>query len=306
MPRKKKDIAAVAEAEVIPLEETEVVEAPEPVGADEKRRLDMRYIPIDLIIPNSWNANVMDDLTFNRLQDEIAEVGFIDPLEVVPNDEGFFVIIGGEHRWRSAKNLGFTEVPCVVLGDAKWKDQDLQKFVTVRLNVIHGGLDPDKFVVLYNEMADKYGADSIQHLMGMTDTQKFQKMLGWVKKGLKTSLPKEMATQIDDATKEVKSVADLSRIIQELFNRYGETVNQSFMVFVYGKQQHIYVQMDVKMRRAMEQVMEASRVLNKDINELLLPVFEGLAKSTNIQIEAQKMSEALNPAGPVAQKKEEW
>lgn len=294
MPRKKKDAAAAVELEAAP-----------PVPG-QGTRLDMRYINIDLIVPNAWNANTMNDITFNRLQDEIAEVGFIDPLEVVPNDEGFFVIIGGEHRWRAAKNLGFSEVPCVVLGEARWKDQDLQKFVTVRLNVLHGQLDPDKFVSLYNEMAGKYGADSIQHLMGYTDAQKFQKMLGWVKKGLKQSLPKEMAGQVDDATKEVKSVSDLSRIIQDLFNQYGETVNQSFMVFVYGKQKHIYVAMDVKMRRAMEQVMEASRLLKKDINELLLPAIEARAKQAAIEIESAKMSDAVNPSGSVAENKPGW
>jgi hypothetical protein len=287
------------------------VEAQEPetakVSADPKKRnIDFKWVPIDQIIPNSWNVNTQDEITFNILQDEIAEVGLIDPIEVVALEEDVYVILGGEHRWRAAKNLGFEEVPCILLTDTKWKDQDLQKFVTVRLNVIHGKVDSDKFVVLYNELAQKYGADSMQRLMGYADTQQFQKMLGWVKKGLKQSLPKEMGQQIEDATKEVKSVADLSKIIQDLFNKYGETVNQSFMVFTYGKQQHVYIAMDAKLRKSMDRVMECCRFTGQDINDFLRPIFDEFTKKAAIDIERKKQEEAVNGSSAVASAKPEW
>jgi len=288
----------------------EVTETTEVSSDKKKRQIDFRWIPIDQIIPNAWNINTQDDITFNMLQDEIAEVGMIDPLEVVPTEgadgETVYTILGGEHRWRAAKNLGHEEVPCILLTDTKWKDQDLQKFVTVRLNVIHGKIDPDKFVGLYNEMATKYGADSMQRLLGYSDTQQFQRMLGWVKKGLKQSLPKEMAQDVEDATKEVKSVADLSKIIQELFNKYGETVNQSFMVFTYGKQQHIYVAMDAKMRRSMDRVMECCKITGVDLNDFMRPVMDDLVKKAAIEIEKKRQEDAVNGSSAVAGAKSEW
>jgi hypothetical protein len=273
MPRKKK-------------EEPAQLAAPEP----KKRPIEFKWIPIDSIVPNGWNPNTQDDITFNVMQDEIAQVGFIDPLEVVPLDDGTFMILGGEHRWRAAKNLNHEEVPCVVLTDEKWRESDLQKFVTVRLNVIHGKMDPDKFVALYNEMAAKYGAESMQRLMGYADTRQFEKMVSWVKKGLAKSLPKEMSKEIEEKTKDIKTVQDLERIIQELFAKYGDTVNQSFMIFTYGKQQHIYVAMDAKMRKAMDKAMECCRLMGTDMNDFMRPVVEDFVRKAAIEIEKKRAS----------------
>lgn len=263
-------------------------------------------IPIDLLVPNSWNPNVQSDIEFNLLKDELAEVGAIAPITVVPLPDGFYRIIGGEHRWRAMKDLGHEHVLCAVLRDPKWQEEDLQKFVTVRLNVIHGKLDPEKFLSLYKEMVGKYGEEPMQRMMGYADSKAFQRTLGWVKKGLKESLPKEMAKDVEEATKEVKSVADLEKIIQDLFNKYGETVNQSFMVFTYGKQQHVYVAMDSKMRRNMDRVMECCRQLNVDINEFMRPVVEEFAKKAAVEIEKKKQRDAVGGSADIEVEKSEW
>lgn len=279
---------------------------PSPAPPSKKRYIEFQWVPIDLVIPNSWNINTQDDITFNLLQDEIADVGLIDPIEVVPTDDGLYVILGGEHRWRAAKNLGHEEVPCILLTDKKWQDVDLRKFVTVRLNVIHGKVDSDKFVTLYNELAAKYGADAMQRLMGYADTQQFQRLLGWVKKGLKQSLPKEMAQDVEDKTKDIKSVNDLQNVIQDLFQKYGDTLSSSYMIFVYGKQQHIYVQMDAKMRRSMDRVIECCRFTGQDLNDFLRPLFDEFTKKAAVEIEKKKQVDAVNGATDVAEKKPEW
>ncbi len=278
---------------------------PDVTPVEPKRPIQFKYLPIDLLVPNTWNINVQDELTFARLQDEIAEVGMIDPVEVVPTLEGLFVIIGGEHRWRAAKNLNHEEVPCVILTDEKWADGDLQKFVSVRMNVIHGKVDADKFVILYNEMANKYGADSLQRLLGYTDSRGFQKMLGWVKKGLKQSLPKEMAGEIEEATKEATSIADVSRIVQELFQKYGDTLASSFMVFTYGKQAHIYVKMSAKMRRSMDRVMEFCRTTGQDINQVMAPAVDECVRKATVELEKAR-AETKEAPPVVAADTPEW
>ncbi len=248
----------------------------------------MEYLPVDEVIPNSWNPNHEDDATFNRLVDEIADVGLIDPIEVVPMEDGTYVILGGEHRWRAAKTLGHEEVPCVILCDKKWQDGDLQRFATVRMNVLHGKIDGDKFMRLYNEMAAKYGADSIQQLMGFVDAQGFQKLIGAVKKGLKKSLPPEMQAEVDARMKEAKTVQDLSNIIQDMFNKHGDTVSMSYMIFTYGKQQHLYIAMNSKMRKAMEKVMEYCRISGEDINDFMVPLTEGYMRVAAAKLEQAK------------------
>jgi ParB-like nuclease family protein len=264
-----------------------------------KRSIDFKWIPIDLIVPNNWNINAQTQATFETLQDEIAAVGFIDPIEVVPTEEGTYLIIGGEHRWRAAKNLGYDELPCVLLIEDRWKEGDLQKFVSVRVNVLRGDVDPDKFVTFYNEMAEKYGAEAMQRLMAITDSKRFQKMVGWVTKGLKRVLPKDMGQAIDTAAKDVKSVEDIGNVIQDLFQKYGSTLAQSFMIFTYGKQSHVYISMNAKLRRAVMKITEACRVLSIDINDFVLPALSDAAKQAEAKLAAKPPSSEVAP-------KSEW
>jgi len=258
-----------------------------------KRAIDFQWLPIDKLIPNAWNPNKEDDLTFNLLKDEIAEVGFVDPIQVVALDDGTYLILGGEHRWRAASDLGHEEVPCVLLTDTKFKETDLQKFVTVRWNAIHGKLDPEKFLALYKEMASKYGEEPMQRLLGYSDSKAFQRMLGWVKKGIKESLPKEMAGDVDKAMKETKTMADLGNVIQDLFQKYGETCSQSFLVFDYGKQRHVYIACDAKMRRSLDRFLESCRILGCDINEAMRPVIDEFTKKAAIEVERKMQDEAV-------------
>ena len=241
-------------------------------------RIELRHIPIDLIHPNSWNPQGQDEITFQRLVDEIRDVGFLDPLEVVPMDDGTYRIIGGEHRWQAAKIIGLDELPCAVLSDSKWQDEDLQKFVTVRLNVLKGKLDPEKFAKLYGEMAEKYGADALQQLMGYADTKGFQKIVGDVKRGLKKSLPKDLQDEFDEKAKEAKTVEDLSNILQHLFAKHGDTVNLSFMVFSFGKQEHVYCQMNRNTKKALDKVLAYCKHSNEDVNDFLAPIIEEAGK----------------------------
>ena len=127
---------------------------------------EIKSIPIGKIVPNSWNPQSMPEEEFARLCDEIASVGFTAPIQVVPLNDGTYRILGGEHRWRAAQANNYESIPCVLLSTEQWADIDLQKFVTVRMNAIQGKLNPEKFLVLYNEMTAKYGSDAIQGLMG--------------------------------------------------------------------------------------------------------------------------------------------
>jgi hypothetical protein len=166
------------------------------------------------------------------------------------------------------------ELPAIILTDSKWQDEDLQKFTTVRLNTIRGKLDPEKFLKLYEELAQKYGAESMQTMMGYVDGKGFQKLLGEMKKGMKKALPKEMQKEFDTQAKDARTVEDLQRIVQELFSNHGDTLAMSFMVFTYGHQEHVYVQMSRKMRRSMEKIVEYCKLTQTDINDFMGPVIE--------------------------------
>lgn len=243
--------------------------------------LDFVELPPSQLEPNDWNAQDMDEATFTRLVDEIANVGFIEPIQVVQVGEDRYRIIGGEHRWKASLELKLETVPCIILPGDKWRDEDLQKFVSVRLNVLRGRLDPEKFIRLYEEMADKYGSDAIQDLMAITDDKAFEKLVGTVKKGMKDALPKEMHKEFEGAADDAKNVEDLSKIIGEMFNKYGDTVQQSYMIFTYGKKKHVYVSMNDKLHSKMDSVLKICSKKSVDINDLLAPALDFVIENTD-------------------------
>lgn len=223
-------------------------------------KLTLENINVDLIDKNKWNPNEMDDTTFNRLVVELEETGFIDPIQVVPTDDGRYVILGGEHRWQAAKVLGWESIPCIILTDEKWKENDLCKFVTVRLNVLHGKTNAEKFMSIYNEMLDKYGEDSLKDLFAYTDSDAWDKLTGSVKEALKASgLPAEMIEEYAKTVEEVKTVDDLSNILNRLFTKHGDTLKYNFMVFAWGGKDHVYVKCDDKLWKQVNGLMKASK-----------------------------------------------
>lgn len=78
---------------------------------------ELAVVPIDRIHPNTYNPNVMDDLTRQATRDSIAMFGFIDPPTVRkhPNIDGHYELIDGEHRIAEARELGVAEIPVIIL-----------------------------------------------------------------------------------------------------------------------------------------------------------------------------------------------
>lgn len=215
----------------------------------------------------------MDGKTFERLKEEIASVGFLEPIQVVPLENGHYRILGGEHRYRAARELGHLEVPAVLLSEERWKDEDLQKFVTVRLNILKGKLNPEKFLGLYREMADKYGEDALRNLFAYTDGDAWAKMVKTIQKGLKKSgLPKEVVDQFPAAVKEAKTAKSLGEVLNDLLAKHGDTVRQNFMVFKFGNQDHVFVTLDAAAWDAVQKVMTYCQTHQMDINQIIAPL----------------------------------
>lgn len=260
----------------------------------------LKFIPIDQLVPNPWNPQKMPEAAFERLCEEIKENGCLVPLQVVLLEDGTYRIIGGEHRWKACKLAGLEEVPCAILSGKRWANEDLQKFETVRLNIISGKLDSESFVKLYTEMAEKFGKDAVQQMFGFSDTQAFQKIIGAMKRGLKQSLPKEAQQEFESKAKEAKTVADLSDIVQMLFAKYGETVPKSYMIFTYGKQEHVYVQMNSKMKRSLDKTLNYLRESGEDINAFFGPVLDAASSKAAKAFAKQEKDPEEDPDGAEA------
>jgi ParB/RepB/Spo0J family partition protein len=230
----------------------------------EKMKID--YLPIDTLKANSHNPNTQKDITFNKLVENIEEIGFVEPVMVRPLDNGDYEIVSGHHRVEAAKIIGYEELPCIVQNDF---DEDQAKFQLVRMNVLRGELDPQRFTDLFNEMAEKYGEELTKDMMAMVDQKAFEKLYIDVR----SELPKDLQKKLDETKKEIKDVDGLSRILNQMFSSYGDTLDYNFMVFSYGNKQHYWIQMDKDMNKTMGKLHDLAMRGKVDINNLFGQIF---------------------------------
>lgn len=95
--------------------------------------------PINELIEAEYNPRELTDKQATQLADSLKRFGFVDPVLVNINEDRKDIIIGGHQRTRIAKQLGYTEVPCVELDLTLEQERELN----VRLNKNTGQFDMD-------------------------------------------------------------------------------------------------------------------------------------------------------------------
>ncbi len=114
---------------------------------------------IILVDPNKIKANPyqprkeFDPITLNDLINSIKENGIIQPLVVSPRQsDGFYELIAGERRLRSAVELNLKEVPVIV------RDVNRQKKLELALieNLQREDLSPIESAVAYNQLINEF------------------------------------------------------------------------------------------------------------------------------------------------------
>ena len=205
---------------------------------EKTKSLTRQNLNINLLVPQEVNPNAMGDREFNLLCDNLSRVGFIDPVFVRPLEGGKYRIIGGYHRWKAAEVLGFEEVPCTIVSDPDF-DGDLEKFQIVRMNMIRGKLSPEKFLKLYESLSSKYEDELLADSFGFADEEQFTKMV----KQMSKSLPKEMQAQFTEAAKDMKTIDGLTKLLNSMFNKYGDTLPYGYMMVDFGGKDSVWLRM---------------------------------------------------------------
>jgi ParB-like chromosome segregation protein Spo0J len=107
----------------------------------------IEVVSLDTIHLYPENPREMEASQFERLKKSIIEYGFIDPLivnkrthESFTADEKKPTIMGGNMRYRAAKELGLTEVPIAWID----VDKNKEKILNIALNRITGKWDIGK------------------------------------------------------------------------------------------------------------------------------------------------------------------
>jgi ParB family chromosome partitioning protein len=126
-------------------------------------------VPIDKIMPNRWNPNYMDKRQFEKLGASMEEYGFVGSTIVrkVNHSTCDYEILDGEHRWKAAKEKGYTEMAVECFKD-KVSDEDAQ-VMTILYNNLRGQDDVFKRAKILEALSDKQlsllpmSAEEIEH-----------------------------------------------------------------------------------------------------------------------------------------------
>lgn len=249
-------------------------------------------IHVDAIVPNSDNVNEISEDDLKKLCEHISEVGFVAPIQVVPMSEDQYIILGGEHRWRAAKAVGMTYVPAVVLTDAKWTDSDLFDLSAFKLNNIHGSQNPEKFMRLYERLAQKFGADSLKEVFAVTDKFLWKKLTKSIKQDLKKSgLPGEVIDQIDGADKKSKDFNQFTKKLNKIFSAHAAQSENGCILFTSGKSEQMVVKANEIVFSSMKALSQYASSQGKNVNEYLEPMLVELLK----KLEAMGASSSVSP-----------
>mgnify|MGYP001608214278 FL=1 len=119
---------------------------------------------IDEVFPNGYNPNVMDAEKYAALKELITRFGYLQPILIVPDGK----IIDGEHRWRAMKDLGHSEIACVVF-EHEGDIEDYRKLITVAMNSIRGEHDGEKLQALLNDIAFEIDIETITKMTAISD-----------------------------------------------------------------------------------------------------------------------------------------
>lgn len=110
-------------------------------------RMEFKSININELKPAEYNPRIdlkPGDKEFEKIRKSIEEFGYVDP--VIINKDG--TIVGGHQRYKVLKDIGYTEIQCIVID----VDKEKEKALNIALNKISGDWDKDKLKVLLSEL----------------------------------------------------------------------------------------------------------------------------------------------------------
>lgn len=194
-------------------------------------------IPLGLIVASAENPNEQSEKTFDTLVEKIRVDGFDEPVHVVPF-KNQFKMVSGHHRLRAAQFLKMETIPAII--HKSWNEEKRQIELVAR-NQLRGEMNPEKFTRLFNSlMHTAKDKELLKQQMGFTETSAFKKLY----KEVSDSLPAKQKQQLDEAKETIKSVDDLSSVINTIFKNNGSKLDSGFLVFSFGGKNHHYIKTD--------------------------------------------------------------
>ncbi|MCS7298544.1 MAG: ParB/RepB/Spo0J family partition protein [Spirochaetia bacterium] len=120
---------------------------------DLEDRSKITNVSIDKIKPNpNQPRKNFNENSLKELAESIKEKGILQPI-IVRERNGYYEIVAGERRWRSAKIAGLSEVPVIIRNDID--DTNSLELALIE-NIQREDLNPIDLASAYNELIEKY------------------------------------------------------------------------------------------------------------------------------------------------------
>jgi ParB/RepB/Spo0J family partition protein len=114
-------------------------------------------IPISQVMPNKTNPNKMGKAVFDRLKLSIKEFGLFYPI-LVRKIGDKYEIADGQWRWQACNELGWKEIPAMVMEEITEDDLPKIAFTTT----IKGKMDVSKASLLMRDLSDTEGSKNLR------------------------------------------------------------------------------------------------------------------------------------------------
>jgi ParB-like chromosome segregation protein Spo0J len=122
----------------------------------------IEHLDPGLLRPNAWNSNRVGPEMEKRLRASILEFGLYKPIIVRQGTDGTLEILGGEHRWRVASDMGYKTVPVVNLGAMSDEDAKL-------LGLADNGQYGEDDSALLTQILKDIGQDRVNEFLPYSD-----------------------------------------------------------------------------------------------------------------------------------------
>lgn len=110
-------------------------------------------VELSLIFANpDQPRHSFDEEALKELSDSIREHGVISPITLRKNEDGTYMIIAGERRFRAAKMAGLTSIPAYI---RTAKDEQVMEWALIE-NIQREDLDAIEIALAYQRLMDEY------------------------------------------------------------------------------------------------------------------------------------------------------
>ena len=204
---------------------------------------DLTEVDIDLVRPNpNQPRKHFDEAALNELADSIKKHGLIMPIVVNRMQDGKYMIIAGERRYRASRIAGKTKIPVVV---REYDDRQIKEISLIE-NLQREDLNPieaanamkqlmDEYHLTQEELAERIGKSrpavtNTLRLLSLSPDVIALVSAGKLSAGharALITLPEEAQRKLaEDAVKDGLSVRDIERSVRDYFSTPDEIADK--------------------------------------------------------------------------------